>query len=311
MSKSSQIPYTWEEIELQVRKNIVAMADILAVFGPSKSSALLDLFLGCDTSEIHTDDITDEQLKALDVSNHGIYRLVRVAYDYAYQVDGAERADGDDWYEVGALLGNTYAQTDRHGEPAPLYERWEQPLRRVLETFFARWDLNNNSGGMSVRKLSLLSNMSAQAVRNSLSKEGLKLELRVSGSDDDNSYELNASDALEWLSKRRGYISNRLDIQMNDPTIASTELLNSKDLDFVEAVNRLTKIRFQPVEKLPEVSGKPDQWVRDFLGGKSVDIDLTAIAAIGQALGADTAKFTGRAVEHLMRLKAGSIQSVK
>lgn len=310
MKKTGQIPYTWEEIELQVRQNIVAMADVLAVYGPTDSSALLDLFLGCDTSKIETDNITSEQLAGLDLSNHGIFRLTKVAYDYAYQLEGAENATGDDWYEVGGLLGNSYAQTDRHGEPAPLYDRADEPLRRVLETFFARWDLNNHSGAMTVRRLSLLSNMSTQAVRNSLSKDGLKLELRVSGRDDDNSFELNASDALEWLSKRRGYIPNRLDIQMRDPTIAAAELLNSIDLDFVEVVARLTKVPLQPLEKLPQVTRKPAQWVSDLLAGKSVEIDLGAIAAIGAALGADPAKFTGRAVEHLMRVNSGSAPSV-
>lgn len=301
MSTASHVPYTWDEIATQVKRNVLAMADILCLFGPY-SKELLDLFLGCDTAEIMPDDVTDEQFAAIDVSNHGIYQLTRKAYLYAYQLDGAEEVTGDDWYEVTGLLEVGYTQIDRHGEPAPLYARWDQPLRRVIETFSARWGLNNHGNGMSVRQLSLLANMSAQAVRNSLSKEGYKLELKVS--DDDQSFELPAPDALTWLSKRRGYIPNRLGIRMDDPSIAVTETLGRTEIGFSEMLERLMKITGKSSTDIVEATGAAHEWVNQLIAGQPVDINLQAFVAVGKALGADPAKFAGRAVEHYL---AGNI----
>lgn len=307
MSKPGQIPYTWDEIEVQIKRNVVAMADILAVYGPY-NNALLDLFLGCDTSQLLTDEITGEQFGALDVSNHGIYILAKRAYAYAYQLDGAEVVTGDDWYEATGLLERGYAQIDRHGEPAPLNERLDQPFRRMIETFYARWDLNNHGSGMSVRRLALLANMSMQAVRNSLSKEGYKLELKVSGGDDEHSFELPASDALTWLSKRRGYIPNRMGIRMDDPNIAVAETLNKGDIGFPEILDRLVTISRKSASDLASASGAPKNWIDRLLSGEPVEVDLTALVALGRELGADPAKFTGRAVEHLV---AASLENTK
>lgn len=300
MSNANQVPYTWEEIDLQVRRSIAAMADILSVFGPEDGNELLDAFLGCDTSEIQFDQITDEQLASFNASRHGIYRLAKKAYDYAYQLEGAELVTGDDWYEASALLEPSYAQIDRHGEPSPLYAAWDQPLRRVIETFAARWDLNNHGGGQSVRQLALLANMSLQAVRNSLSKEGFKLELKVSGRDDDQSFELPAQDALVWLSKRRGYIPNRTGVRMDDPGIAVAETLNKGDLGFPAMLDRIIKITRNSVEELAAASGTAKEWIERLLDGSPVDVDLSALVALGRALGADPAKFAGRGVEYCL-----------
>lgn len=304
MNNSNHVPYTWAEIEDQVRTAILCQASILEYTGP-KSNNFAHQYLGSDSDGL----VEDVDRNLIKIDQYALYDYAHAAYAYAYQLDGLEIASSEMHYELTCGVLNGFPQTDIHGEPSPFSTLHDFPLRRMFETFLARWELYEYEdwGGMSVRALSLLSNMTIPAVRTSLSKEGLKLETSAGKSeggrrDDDRAATLNPSDALLWLSRRRGFVANRKTATRGVAHI-SAELFTNAETTFESALQRAMVVQQVNVDTLLEISKQKHQWVDALLKGEWVDIDLTALRAIARVLQVPEPEFLAKAVKHLVSLE--------
>jgi hypothetical protein len=197
MSKDKRIPYTWQEIEDQIRESIIAQASMIGTFGPQDNyTDVISSFLGTNVEICAAGDITDEEEARIDSTRHRLYYYAHEAYNFAYQID--DRFCTSEAYDIDCGLLNGYAQTDNHGTPAPLCTRNDFPLRRVFQTYLARKNLQNGES-LTIRELSLLSNMGEPTVRSSISKEGFQLESEPNTKEDKSRVRLSAEDAYVWL----------------------------------------------------------------------------------------------------------------
>ena len=306
MSKPNPAPYSWSEIEAQVRSAIFCQASILACLGPVAADAVAN-YLGVDPDR--ASELSDGFNEGLDkkpdtgvvIERHHLYDLARNAYDFAYQLDGYQRASHEDQYEISCAVLTGFPQTDMHGNPSPLSSACDEPLRRVFETFVARWklfDTDLGSSGLTVRELALLSNMTIPAVRTSLSKEGFKLDL--SGRrDDDKGGVLDLDNALTWLMRRRGFIPNRWS-DGDRPGMTVTEVFALPDLSFDAALRQALEIRALSAVQLAATAQVPATWLDAILEGKSASADVPALRAIARVLAQSEPEFVGRAVQHLL-----------
>ncbi|ETD87658.1 helix-turn-helix domain-containing protein [Rhodobacter capsulatus] len=308
MSKPNSAPYSWSEIEAQVRSAILCQASILACLGPAASDAVAH-YLGVDVDR--ASDLSDGFNEGLDkkpdtgvvIERHHLYDLARNAYDFAYQLDGYQRASHEDQYEISCAVLTSFAQTDMHGNPSPLSAACDEPLRRVFETFVARWkfmDTDFGAGGLTVRELALLSNMTVPAVRTSLSKEGFKLDL--SGRrDDDKGGVLDRESALTWLSRRRGFIPNRWSGD-DQPGMTVAEVFALPDLRFDVALANACSLQSLSAPELAAAAQVSATWLETVLSGKSASVDVPALRAIARVFSQPEPEFVGRAVQHLLSL---------
>lgn len=300
MNKPTNISHDWPEIEAQVREAIIAMATILRHFGPEDDGAFVNTFLGQTVEIAGKNHMSTEEIDSIDISRHGLYRHARAAWCYAYQVDGWEDFTSEDGYEIACgLLSGGYAMTDSEGEPTGLDFRHDSPLRRVLEMGEARWFWNYVDSDLTVRQLSLLSNMAETTVRSSLSKEGFKLEPTTT---DKSSYRLSANDALQWLSKRRGFIPNAAGPSPDRQRKAACETLADPSIPFPIALKRAAELI-----GLPDLSeaGLDSDWYAGLAEGRKVAPDVEALVALADALDVPCADFAARGVRHLLELESG------
>jgi len=310
MSKSPQAPYSWDEIETDVRSAILCHFDQLRYLGP-QSSELQALFLGISADQLEV--LGGENRTQIGVSfpldRHHLHTLAKNAYRFAYQLDGWERATYEDHYMVDCGVLPGFPQSDMDGEPSPLSSFHDFPLRRVFETFLARWNLYNPeySGGLSVRELALLSNMTVPAVRTSLSKEGIKLEIvRARGDgnrrDDDRSATLNIEDAMRWLEGRRGFVSNRAPKAAPSET-AITDIFTDREIAFDQALRKAMVTLGKRPEQVADLALVSQTWLTNLAAGSPADIDLKALRSLARKLRVSEALFVSRGVEHLIRLE--------
>ncbi|MCB6179035.1 hypothetical protein LHP98_12960 [Rhodobacter sp. Har01] len=314
MNRSNSAPYTWEEIEDQVRKAILCQLSILRLFGPS-SEKLGELYLGIDPDLLDNYDPDrkagwlEEVLQSIPLHRHYLHRLARNAFAYAYQLDGCEAANYEDYHCVECALVGGFPQSDEDGEPSPLSSINDFPLRRMFETFIARWDLYNEEydWGLSVRALSLLSNMTIPAVRTSLSKEGFKLDVVAAQGDtgrrdDDKSAKLSCAEALRWLSRRRGFVPNR--VAMKDSSdIAITDILASPDLTFDQALQKAVVASGKNADVLASSIGTSPAWIESVVTGAVANIDVVALRNLARELRVSEPDFVAKAVRHLISVE--------
>lgn len=313
MTKSGQAAYSWNLIEAQVREAILCQLSILEGLGPS-DDRLLEMYLGIDplllvSGEGDLQEDGEDVLQSIPLSRHHLHTLARCAYDYAYQLEGYEVMSEDTHYDIvcGALSG--FPGTDRHGNPSPLSSFNDEPLRRMFETSAARWTLYHPDyfSGLSVRALALLSNMTMPAVRNSLSKEGFKLETQTYRSEgplreEDNVATLGREDALLWLSRRRGFVPNR-DVVAKPANELVGEIFADPKQTFDGALRRsLIALELDNDTTAQRISA-PKLWVEKLIAGATVDIDLNALRSLAKLLTLDEPEFVARAVRHLIELE--------
>ncbi|SFQ77749.1 hypothetical protein [Donghicola eburneus] len=299
MSKTGEIPYTWEEIEKGIKDAIRCQASILERFGPSAEKPHLAAdFLGLT----YDPQMDMEDLPEFDISRHALHQIVQRAYQYAYQLDGWWDCGSDIWHEVdGALQG--YPQTDADGERSPFCTLNDFPLRRMLETFFARFSLFEKHLDLDTRALSLLANMTVPAVRTSLSKEGFKLvrmQTMVPDRADEKTFYLKASDALTWLSRRRGFIPQRQHSQGDGLQDDIVRLLSNEALGFPERIAQTTKLLGYDITTMAEHAGVEVDWLLGLIEGKPVSPDVKALCALAKSFGIAEPDFTGAGVRHLL-----------
>lgn len=302
MNSTNHIPFTWEEIEDQLRKAIACQASILWHMGP-KQGGFAALYAECDPSE----DIDDLDKASIRIQQYALYDYAVAAYAYAYQLDDRNLASYETYCDVSCGVLNGFPQADIAGEPSPLCAMNDFPLRRMFETFLARWELyEEDSSGISVRGLSLLANMTIPAVRTSLSKEGLKLELSIVKGDEGRGAKLNTADALTWLSGRRGFVANRK-AETRLAADVSAEILANTNMTFDAALRRaITTLQIDKAT-LGETTKQSQKWVETLLEGGLVEIDVTALRSLARALNAPEPDFLARAVKHLITIELSQV----
>jgi hypothetical protein len=312
-STPKHVPYHWDEIEDQVRAAILCQLSLLQCLGPH-SPELGKLYLGIDPdllNEVYTEGGAAEHADrtSIPLERHHLHTLARHAYNYAYQLDGWERASSEDHYEIECAVLAGFPQTDMHAEPSPLSIYHDFPLRRVLETFRARWNLYNPDYGLglSVRELALLTNMTVPAVRTSLSKEGIKLDLTRTGPggsrrDDDRSAMLSFEEALPWLSGRRGFVPNRAEKPMQSP-ISTAALFDRTDIAFDVALRTAIAMLDIQTDELAGAIGASQEWVETLAGGGVPEIDIAVLRRLAKQLSSDEPGFVATAVRHLVSLE--------
>jgi hypothetical protein len=319
MSKSPHAPYTWEEIEDQIRNVILCGFSHARGTGP-KSDELLHLILGIapdvlDQAEAAGGAKKAEVLRSIPLERHHLHDLARNAYRYAYQLDGWEQATYEDHYMIdcGVLPGSH--PSDMDGEPSPLSPSQDSPLRRVFETFVARWNLYNPdySGGLSVRELALLSNMTVPAVRTSLSKEGIKLDLAgVRGEgirrDDDRSATLNVRDALRWLEGRRGFVPNRGQGSASS-AVPIAEIFSGHDVAFDQALRKSFVALGTEASLVARSASISQSWLSALVEGHPAEIEIEALRSLARTLHLPEADFVANGVRHLINIEADRTNS--
>ncbi|NKC23365.1 hypothetical protein HED50_22190 [Ochrobactrum oryzae] len=185
-----------------------------------------------------------------------------------------------------------------HNQESPLMASLDSPLRSVLETFFARYGMNELGKPLNIRELGLLAGMSDSVVRASLSKEGFKLER--SGSSDESAV-LSSDEALRWLTKRRGFIPNKGDALDGQKKAIVEGLVPDQSIEFAEVIAELSRRYCSDIFELcQEMPDRDKEWVIAFFRGEKLDIRLNLLKTIATELEAPEAMFVGRAVTHLL-----------
>jgi hypothetical protein len=303
MNKATNIPHDWSKIEGQVREAIIAMASILQAFGPQDEGATVTAFLGQPIEIVGQEWMSPEEIGSIDITRHALHDHARVAWCYAYQIEGWEKFTVEHLHEISCgLLYGGYALTDREAEPTGLNLKNDLPLRRVFETALARWNWTHDNSDLTVRELGLLSNMAETTVRSSLSKEGFRLEPPQSADKDKDksSYTLSANEALQWLSHRRGFIPNATDPSPDRHRIVIRETLADLSIPFPTAVKRAAEL-----SDLSDTNGSgiDPEWYAGLVEGLAVVPDIDALVALAAALDVPRADFAARGVRHLLELK--------
>lgn len=309
MTNENSAPYTWQEIEAQIRSAILRQLNSLIYFGPQEKE-IARAFAGVDPDLLDPwlDGSSGNANQTVPVERHGIHRVAKEAYDYAYQTDAWSAATFETYHLACALLNGAYAMADTDGEPSPLAKVNDPPLRRVLETFVARWKLSNEKyhSGLTVRELALLSNMTIAAVRTSLSKEGFKLEAnyRADASKDENGV-LTEEDALVWLSRRRGFVPTRTDAPTGSSCANSTTSLNAwlEELPFPTAFEKMLIATENDIGSLAVALGLDPTWLQGVKTGHAA-VDIDALRKLSRHLGVDEAIFVSKAVFQLISAEA-------
>ncbi len=281
---SKNVPFTWEQIEGEIRKAIWVSIEAIGIFCTNEAYRGM---LGDSNAEEDT----------FDIQRHRVYSIVERCYAYAYQLPGHDKIEEEDWYEAEMLL-NGGLPVYTHNQESPLMASLDSPLRSVLETFFARYGMNVLEKPLNIRELGLLAGMSDSVVRASLSKEGFKLER--SGSSDE-SAKLSSDEALRWLTKRRGFIPNKGDALDGQKKAIVEGLVLDQSIEFAEVIAELSRRYCSDIFELcQELPDGDKEWVIGFFRGEKLEIRLNLLKTIATELEAPEAMFVGRAVTHLL-----------
>lgn len=314
MSKSGEVPYTWSEIEKQITDAILCQASVLEAFGPYLEGRLVADYLGIDhevAAGVMVEDMQPEDIRKIDFRRHQFYQFAKVAYDYAYQLGEFDEDQAvEAWHAVDGLLQG-FPQTDANGEPSPFCGLNDFPLRRMLETFFARFGLfgtfYDDDYNPSIRELSLLANMTIPAVRTSLSKEGFRLEkspARTRSNQEDSGFRLNAADAKLWLSRRRGFIPQRTEPDDARTQHSILQALEDRNLPFPGTVRHVLDIRKSGIDAVVESSGIDRSWLCRLLDDEPPPIDVPALRALACALDVPEPDFVAAGVRYALLAEA-------
>lgn len=309
MSKDRNATYSWEEIENDIREAVLAFASMIAFAGPDEGVACTFLGIDKDQTDWHTLSTNADQ--AFPVERHKLYKLAVRAYDHAYQLgdvdfhaSGAVDPFNEESYEVLMILQG-YPRSDQNGDFSPFEPRSNSPLRNMLETAYARWELEHGND-LSIRQLALLSNMTLPAVRTSISKEGIKTkqimlskEALKSLPEEERLGRVASENALSWLRGRRGFI----------PTISTAGTARMEVLwpaflkpgaDIMEGVQKAIKVLKPSIAALASEAEVEGEWLEGLLGDTPVALDLDALQRLAKALRAPTPAFVGGLVQELL-----------
>ncbi len=309
MSKTGEIPYTWKQMEEEIKEAILCQASIIYEFGPSSSSKVVADFLGFEHDAF--EQMNFEHIDEIDIQRHAMHYHCKVAYEYAYQTRSFDRERAfEAWHAVdGMLIG--FPQSDANGEPSPFDPRNDFPLRRMLETFVARIQLfdrdYSDKHAPTIRQLSLLANMTVPATRTSLSKEGFRLDKSTSfgkGNQEESSFRLNHDDAKLWLSRRRGFIPQRSADPAEQAQQIATDLLADPAVSLPDAAARIMALKELDAKSVASSFGIDQAWLTGLLAKEAVTPDITAFRSLAQALNVPMPAFVAAGVRYVLELEA-------
>lgn len=191
------VPFSREDLEQDLRKALLVQAGETYWLA---NSAAADAFIGfpLDIDGVEHGD----QIEQVDLARFNFARVIQNAYEGAFRAGPNALSDEDvDELElmIGAISGGA---TRRYHSPVDLPG---SPLRRTMLSAYLRWKVSegglfdNKLDQSAVESLAVLADMSEQAVRNSLNKEGLS---PVKGKID---YE----GIMRWLEQRRDFVPLR------------------------------------------------------------------------------------------------------
>jgi hypothetical protein len=308
MSKAKNAAYDWDIIEADIRQSIFTFASMLSIAGPDDN--LANAFLGVD-DEFVICDIPGEIYNSFPLERHSLHSLAVRAYDYAYQLGEIDHYALEpsepfhaESYEIMAILQG-YPRADQNGDLSPFEPRLESPLRNMLETAYARYDLQQGND-LSIRQLALLSSMTLPAVRTSISKDGIKTEpvpyskeALKTMPEEERLGRVPSENALTWLRGRRGFIP------MIDPSSsARIELMWPAFLkpgaDIKDGILKALKILQISVSELAQRAEVEGMWLEALFGNDLVLLDVDALKRVAKALRAPTPAFVGGMVQDIL-----------
>lgn len=193
------VPFSREDLEQDLRKALLVQAGETYWLA---NSAAADAFIGfpLDIDGVEHGD----QIEQVDLARFNFARVIQNAYEGAFRAGPNALSDEDvDELElmIGAISGGA---TRRYQSPADLPG---SPLRRTMLSAYLRWKVSegalfdNKLDQSAVESLAVLADMSEQAVRNSLNKEGLS---PVKG-------KIDYAAIMRWLEQRRDFVPLRED----------------------------------------------------------------------------------------------------
>jgi hypothetical protein len=203
-------PYSWKQIEIQVRSVVTRQAELFQEF--NADSELIVNFNGL-TGSVAIAAPTPFRIYAADISKSAFYRNCEIAYKYAYQVE---------YFCEEEILGTAEAISKllcpaqkrnryRFGSASLILN--ESALRKVLETFILRYRTFSTKPKkdfvLSINQLSLLANMKSRSVRTSLRRENMVPKLSEhagANSHWESCDQLGVHEAKQWLARRRTFI---------------------------------------------------------------------------------------------------------
>ena len=148
-----------------------------------------------------------------------------------------------------------------------------------------------------------MANMTVPAVRTSLSKEGFKLEksqVTTRANQEEAGFRLNASDARLWLSRRRGFIPQRIETDAERVQQTVDHILTDRDLAFPLALARIMELRDYDASRLALQAALDQGWLSALLSGQSVRPDLAGLRLIARILDVPEPDFVASGIRHTL-----------
>lgn len=316
-----------EELEADIRYVIMATAGILgALYHFPKQ--MRDEFLGVDIPEedwqpgFYTDWPDDHLWQDMPIEHHPLTQILRVARAYAFQ-EGEwpdEHRLKDIWDEI-APIADHLPRTDINGLPTPArrslgsfsplpndppeMRREVGRLRRVIDMFEARWDLDRGNW-LTIAQIAILSGLGEETVRTTINKEGLRTAPRESGgrgrADEGKAAEINGlsnAEARDFLSRRRGFIPSR-STGVEPPAAVAERILFEGSGLFPDRLKRLLAARGLTPAELAEAAGTPPDWTDAIVAGATTEARIEDLVRLARALDCAPGRFAAIAVEHLL-----------
>ncbi|MBV9783712.1 MAG: hypothetical protein JO264_07810 [Acidisphaera sp.] len=279
-------PFTKEDMMAELQRAMLVQANQIAHAGDLSFAAA---FMGFET-ENPTYPYCEDDPGKVDLRRFNATGYLDRAYDYAFQVGQYWRFGDDTAQDVREFIlgANQQAST---GDSSPLADH-DSKCRRAADTAFGRWKLKEGSD-LTVRELALLGFMTEAAVRNSLSKESI----RITKGDIDNAV------AFAWLKKRRDFIPTRTEEGHKERWTRDSRFLLDRH-GFADAFMQI--LRGYPITA-QELAAKAKVSLAfiEALAAGSPKPDLDALRLVGEALDLDGPHFAGVAVQAALRRACG------
>ena len=328
MKKTGVIPYDWSCIEDGIRDAIVIQAINLDAYGIefpgnrdmcekylgidlTMSEEVGGIKLGEEQSYKKTKYLDREEIDSIKIDRHYIYFTALEAYHYAYQINTTgnepgqyENLEGTS-REVSALL-NCFPQFDYEGNSSPFDKDAGHPLRIMFETFQARFSLFEEKGDLAIKQLALLANMTVPATRASMSKEGFRLEKisqKQNSTQDTKLSRLKYSDAILWLSRRRGFIPQLASKQMEVSSTQIKDIFSDPDIEFPKKLKKLFDQVGITIEQLVSQNSVDGAWIKGLVEGAAVEPYVDEWTELAKVLSVSEAELAAKGVEYLLSKK--------
>lgn len=280
--ESYRLPFTVEEVLDELRMVLWCTASQVALAGRVEAAEAII----APEAEFGFSETPARFLPMIDLESFPITRILKDAYDFAFQVNEPARFSGMDWADLMAFVKGC-VRSAWSGEIAPPC-RADSVLLHVADMVQGRMDLLMG-GALSIRQLALLAHMTEAAVRSALSADGIKTEGRPAS--------LPAAKAEVWLRGRRGFVPTAdgaaiKEIGSGDAIIAARP--------FPEAFRHLVRTNSESPSNLAEKAGVDINLIEALLRGETPDAGARSLARIAAALDLEAEPFVGLYMRHAM-----------